>query len=671
MTDNLEPEDYDVADERGDFPLKTDHDSSEGGFRRTENFDGSQGDVFIGSRPKPPIDSGSYGPRKTLDDSSPKVVRTNSRSSWEPRYPYNQAYQTPAGHLIEYDDSPGSERVRIKHKSGTDIHMLPNGDLEIISNQSRYQVIGRDDTLVVKGIMNVIIESDACIKVKGDTVLETDGDFFHTVHGDYSLDIGGNYTEKVNGNRNERTVGTTFQSHLAAVQVENLGTKIETTVLDHTVELGANYKLTAEGTFIQTSYGAASLTHFGGLIDMKGKDADGASPTEAEISVINTKTERFDGDDVFVSGDADITGKMTSGTADVNGALIAGSADVDGAVTALTMEASTFEGTAKKADWATTAGSAPTGASAPTTPLPGSPSTPATPVARQTPLASAESPNDVTGKADELLVNASRKFVNGGFHDRILSLQEVSAACRNASLFSNSEWLTDQVATGVVLDSISSTGSYRVVRDGADSTKGAGKNPLANALGITTFRNRIKTSNDLGLPSSKLIGEYTDKSQLLSSNFKVSHMLAESVMQDQVGLSQTQIAQNMQFFAYSILEKIKRNWNDRWVIVEGLYNPFEGETISASSPNVLMSQGLGVGIQFPDRDNRFYYDVAQWILNKLPVEQCGISYIDYDPNGVNEPTLIVTTRPGKVSRNAFTDVNHQEIASIVQELVIT
>ena len=48
-----------------------------------------------------------------------------------PTYPNNQVIKTRSGHVIEYDDTTGKERLSLMHKSGAFIEMTPDGDINI------------------------------------------------------------------------------------------------------------------------------------------------------------------------------------------------------------------------------------------------------------------------------------------------------------------------------------------------------------------------------------------------------------------------------------------------------------------------------------------------------------------------------------------------------------
>lgn len=46
----------------------------------------------------------------------------------------NKVYKSKAGHLVEFDNTKGSERINIKHKSGSHILMKTDGTIEIKGN---------------------------------------------------------------------------------------------------------------------------------------------------------------------------------------------------------------------------------------------------------------------------------------------------------------------------------------------------------------------------------------------------------------------------------------------------------------------------------------------------------------------------------------------------------
>lgn len=79
------------------------------------------------------------------------------------KYPFNHTYTSESGHVMEFDDTLGSERVNIHHKAGT--------FLEIDSNGSQTnRIVGHGCTIIEKdGI--VLIEGSAHVHVAGDITI--------------------------------------------------------------------------------------------------------------------------------------------------------------------------------------------------------------------------------------------------------------------------------------------------------------------------------------------------------------------------------------------------------------------------------------------------------------------------------------------------------------------
>ena len=335
----------------------------------------------------------------------------------------------------------------------------------------------------------------------------------------------------------------------------------------------------------------------------------------------------------------------------------------------------TLEGTAKSSQYATTAGAAPLGSAAPTTPSPTSP-TDATD-APESDLSATEVDKD-NETSQEMIKELDRSTVNGGFNTDRLDTYKVVSRSRNSVLRRNSEWLQDQVNTGAINQTITSTsGSPRTAAREATAPSQVGSG-LKDVSTITESDRNFAPVSRMTLrvvePESKYdIGSTILPCTQLSPNFFVSHFLgADSDVGDLSdtgsGVSLTTLAQNMQLVAYNVLEPMRMKYRDNFTISEGLYTLFPNETVDSSSINVSFMEGLAVGVQFPDRPNSFYYDAATWALNHLVFDKIILSYIDYDPSNVNEPTLIIAIKNGTNSRNLSTEWNHQEISSTLQDL---
>ena len=60
--------------------------------------------------------------------------KRHPKTTYKAEYPYNRATLTESGHQFEMDDTPGAERIRMGHKSGTYWEISPNGKkVELVS----------------------------------------------------------------------------------------------------------------------------------------------------------------------------------------------------------------------------------------------------------------------------------------------------------------------------------------------------------------------------------------------------------------------------------------------------------------------------------------------------------------------------------------------------------
>jgi len=123
-------------------------------------------------------------------------------SAFRGAYPYNKVTQTESGHVIEIDDTPGSERLHVYHKSGTFIEIDGNGSVikravgssyEIIDKNGKIAIAGRAD-ISINGACNIFVGNDANIEVEGDVNLKCHNDITAQAGGTLNLSA----TEEVN-----------------------------------------------------------------------------------------------------------------------------------------------------------------------------------------------------------------------------------------------------------------------------------------------------------------------------------------------------------------------------------------------------------------------------------------------------------------------------------------
>jgi hypothetical protein len=164
-------------------------------------------------------------------------------------YPHNQVYQSESGHFVEFDDTPGSERISVNHRLGSFVEFHPTGDVvHKVAGDLHYSVI-RDSHIHVNGYTEITVDKALKIYVnakenenteekalnfdihigknsninifveKGDLNISVDkgnanikleegdinltqekGNYNHYVNGDYNLQCTGNMHTVVDGN---------------------------------------------------------------------------------------------------------------------------------------------------------------------------------------------------------------------------------------------------------------------------------------------------------------------------------------------------------------------------------------------------------------------------------------------------------------------------------------
>jgi Gp5 N-terminal OB domain len=70
-------------------------------------------------------------------------------------YPYNRVMETESGHILEFDDTPGAERIHIYHRSGTSEETHPDGTKVTRINKDAFEIVLSDKNIYVKGDLNI------------------------------------------------------------------------------------------------------------------------------------------------------------------------------------------------------------------------------------------------------------------------------------------------------------------------------------------------------------------------------------------------------------------------------------------------------------------------------------------------------------------------------------
>ena len=105
-------------------------------------------------------------------------------SGYQPVYPYNNVMETESGHVKEYDDTPGYERIMERHMSGTKYEIIGNGSKNETIVRDNYKLVVGQDTLEVYGNVRIIVSGHADVAVAGNLTASVTGNISADAKGD-------------------------------------------------------------------------------------------------------------------------------------------------------------------------------------------------------------------------------------------------------------------------------------------------------------------------------------------------------------------------------------------------------------------------------------------------------------------------------------------------------
>lgn len=140
---------------------------------------------------------------KQIDDDK-KLHPIEPDPAFKAEYPNNRVIRTRSGHTIELDDTPDSQRVHIRHSSGSKIEMRPDGSIVIKSVGDSLEIVGENKKIAVNGNCRVDVKGNLEAVTQGNALITSEGDF--TIASKRHLFLQGTLGIKVSSG-----AGTTFE----------------------------------------------------------------------------------------------------------------------------------------------------------------------------------------------------------------------------------------------------------------------------------------------------------------------------------------------------------------------------------------------------------------------------------------------------------------------------
>jgi hypothetical protein len=147
--------------------------------------------------------SGTIVPAKKSEVATVSVAGggswTEPATKYAAVYPYNRVMETESGHVLEFDDTPGAERIHIYHRSGTFQEMHPDGSMVTHIDKDAYEIVISDKNVYVKGSLNITADQDITLKAGTSVTIEAGTDVKIKAGTTFSSEAGATQEHKSGG----------------------------------------------------------------------------------------------------------------------------------------------------------------------------------------------------------------------------------------------------------------------------------------------------------------------------------------------------------------------------------------------------------------------------------------------------------------------------------------
>lgn len=172
--------------------------------------------------------SNSNDPSDPWTPTDSRILFKEPQSSYKGEYPYVQTLHTEGGHVQEFDNTPGYERYRLYHPTGSYVEVAPDGRRTIKTVSDDYYMVQGDGSKLVAGNSKTNVGGDEVYYNMGDRRRQTDGNDNIFIRGNETKTVEGNGTLLVKGNVKIVIMGT---ADITVEQEANITVEKDTTVV--------------------------------------------------------------------------------------------------------------------------------------------------------------------------------------------------------------------------------------------------------------------------------------------------------------------------------------------------------------------------------------------------------------------------------------------------------
>lgn len=584
-------------------------------------------------------------------------------------YPMNQVQQSASGHVMEFDDTPGGERVLIKHNTGSGVELRNDGSVVATTGP------GGNKVEVIHGTHHFIIEGDGNITYKGNLNLKVVGDYNLSVLGNYNVSVAGNkqtniagsnrynvtgsYGNIVTGGYSTTVVGQTTNTHLGGLSNNVKGTSSHNVDGPATFSSSGDMKVSSEAKINMSTpdanIAATNLSVFGDTGTIGGEN------------IIMYNYNMYTGHSIEAV-DTVTTHSLKSNMIDTTyGTAATWEGNLEG-VAKFSASPGTYTGPTRVTarDTSITATALPTAA-----------------ILSDYLTKSANGVNRIKIDYNNHIKNQIDKSVDTGG----LSVKEVTTGIARSKLRdpanrSNSKFVGYSLSNGSICekyDAPTPEGIGRIV-SGADGTAAGGSTKLGTNTGTGAFiPNRITDISVIPEPKyNPYQVENITSSTVLAPGISMAKFLGSSEDPSTLNHIKSQ-EQRIEVAKYyylharimkTVLDDTDQFKNFTLIVSEGMYRPGPQETITPDSINDLKSKGRAVVYSLIDQTGNHnltaLFDLAAYWKDTIAFDRLILSYdtIDCKLNGRIIVVLpeIDDTWTGTYNRKVETEINNTKLS---------
>ena len=183
--------------------------------------------------------------RDTVDD-----LTTEPKPSYNASYPFNHVKETESGHIQEFDDTPGHERIHEYHRSGTFYEIHPDGTKVTKIVGDGYEIVHGKKEIRVRGNVNVFVDGDASLYVRGNMDAQVDENLKFNVGKNIDFHAGENIRMFANQSMELTTQTTMTQTSIGKFLQQSVDDMQIVTSANFSNSVLGNYDMVVDGNFL-------------------------------------------------------------------------------------------------------------------------------------------------------------------------------------------------------------------------------------------------------------------------------------------------------------------------------------------------------------------------------------------------------------------------------------